>query len=152
MSEHSLIKQGPHLTAALLCEKVLIEQDGVKSVVRIIDRFIRTAIGQNPPEEMPPFDVDLFLLVSLKSGRARGSHPLRIVIIKPPGGESNTVVNQTVLFEGEEDRGIDLINRMQLKIELEGIYWFEIYLHEDLLARTPLRVIYERKFTQKPQA
>lgn len=31
---------GPYLKAALLCEKVLQEQDGVVTLVRIIDRFV----------------------------------------------------------------------------------------------------------------
>ena len=37
--------QGPYLSAALLCEKVLEEKDGVKSAIRIIDRVTRTVTG-----------------------------------------------------------------------------------------------------------
>jgi hypothetical protein len=76
-------KRGPFISAALLCEKVLIEQDGVKSVIRIVDRVTRTVIGPNPPETMEPFDYEIALLVRLKSGWARGSYLLRVELVKP---------------------------------------------------------------------
>lgn len=140
-------EQGPYLTAALLCERVLVEQDGVKSAIRIIDRVIRTAMGPNPPERMEPFDYQVFLMITLKSGWARGSYPLRVCVVRPPESESRTVLQQTVLFEGEEDRGVELIGGMTIRFELEGIYWFEVLLAERLLTRIPLRVVYVRKFT-----
>lgn len=36
---------GPFLSAALLCEKVLVEQDGIKSAIRIIDRVTHAVLG-----------------------------------------------------------------------------------------------------------
>jgi hypothetical protein len=44
---------GPWLQAAVFCEKVLIERDGVVSLVRVIDRIIITASGAAAPEKMP---------------------------------------------------------------------------------------------------
>lgn len=56
---------GPYLAAAFLCEKVLIEQDGVQSAIRIVDRFFQnvTSIGGQVPATMPPLAVSLQMLL-----------------------------------------------------------------------------------------
>src|SRR4030042_2509 len=106
-------EQGPYLSAALLCEKVLVEQDGVKSAIRIIDRVNRTYVGPNPPMEMEPFDYSLTLLIKFKSGWARGVHTVKIQTAKPSGELMPEIIN-SVLFEGEEDRGVDVIGDMRI--------------------------------------
>lgn len=142
-------EEGPFLSAALLCEKVLEERDGVKSAVRIIDRVTRTVIGPSPPEEMEPFDWEGTLLIKLKSGWARGSYPLQVNLIKP-SGESPVPLQHTVYFEGEEDRGVDIIGKMVIKFDQVGIYWFKIYLSGELLTQIPLRIIYMPQVRQIP--
>jgi len=42
---------GPHIVNATFCEKVLIEPDGVLSLIRLVDRFTQTATGPEPPEQ-----------------------------------------------------------------------------------------------------
>ena len=134
-------ERGPFLSAALLCEKVLIEQDGVKSAIRIVDRVTRTAVGPNPPIEMEPFDYQIKLLIKFKSGWARGVHQVKIQLAKP-SGEFMPESVKSVLFEGEEDRGIDIILDMILKLDQTGIYWIYIYLNDIRITQIPLRVIY----------
>lgn len=142
-------QQGPFLSAALICEKVLEEKDGVKSAVRIIDRVTRTVVGPSPPEEMEPFDYEATLLIRLKSGWARGSYPIRVDLVKP-SGESPVPIQHTVYFEGEEDRGVDIVGNMRIRFDQTGIYWFKIYLAETLLTQIPLRVIYMPQVRQIP--
>lgn len=137
-------KQGPFLSAAVLCEKVLIEQDGIKSAIRIIDRVTRTVVGPEPPIEMEPWDYDVTLLLKLKSGWARGVYPIRVEIAKP-SGERTTPVTDSVLFEGEEDRGVDIVGNMRIRFTQTGIYWIYIYLSDELLTQLPFRVIYMPK-------
>ena len=144
-------QEGPYLLAAIICEKVLVEQDGVKSAIRIIDRVTRQAIGPNPPQEMEPFDYETTLLLKFKSGRARGTYPLEIQLIKP-SGESPTPARQTILFEGEEDRGIDIVTNMRIKFTLTGIYWINIILNDVQLTRIPFRVVYLPQVRQKSTA
>ena len=134
-------QEGPYLLAAIICEKVLVEEGGVKSAIRIIDRVTRQAIGPNPPQEMEPFDYETTLLIKFKSGRARGTYPLEIQLVKP-SGESPTPVRQTILFEGEDDRGIDIVTNMRIRFDQTGIYWFNIILNDVRLTRIPFRVIY----------
>ncbi len=135
------VQEGPYLSAAIICEKVLVEQDGVKSAIRIVDRVTRQAIGPNPPQEMEPFDYDMTMLIRFKSGKARGTYPLEIQLVKP-SGESPTPFKQTILLEGEEDRGLDIVTNMRIRFDQTGIYWFNIILNEVRLTRIPFRVIY----------
>ena len=141
-------RQGPFLSAALLCEKVLEEKDGVKSAIRIIDRVTRTVVVPKPPKEMQPFPYDITLFLRFKSGRARGSQTLKIETAKP-SGERSTSVQQTIFFEGEEDRGVDVVGHLTIKLEMTGIYWFHVYLDEEHLTQIPLRVIYMPQIIQE---
>ena len=141
MTTSQRFERGPFLSAALLCEKVLVEQDGVKSAIRIVDRVTRTAVGPSPPDEMEPFDYDVTLLLKLKSGSARGVFPIEVRLLKP-SGESPTPLRQNVLFEGEEDRGVDIVGNIKIRFDQSGIYWFAIYLGGNCLTQIPFRVIY----------
>jgi hypothetical protein len=134
-------ERGPYLSAALLCEKVLVEQDGVKSAIRIVDRVNRTAVGPNPPAEMEPFDYEIVLLLKFKSGWARGVHAVKIQTAKPSGELMPEIVNN-VLFEGEEDRGVDMIGNISIKFDQTGIYWIYINLDDIRITQIPLRVTY----------
>jgi hypothetical protein len=130
---------GPYLSAAFLCEKALIEQDGVKSAIRIVDRW--TIRGPEPV--MQPSDINLTIYIRFKSGWSRGAMRLRVDLITPGPEPVQTILQQQVLFEGEEDRGIDLIAPTRLVVDTPGIYWFNVYLRDELATRMPFRVIYE---------
>jgi hypothetical protein len=134
-------ERGPYLVAAFLCEKILVEQDGVKSAIRIIDRIQRRAVGPNPPEEMEPFNYNISMFVRFKSGSARGSGQLQIQPIKP-SGEALTALAVSVFFEGEEDRGFDFAGPISITLDQTGIWWFKITLDNSLVTMIPFRVIY----------
>ena len=151
MATPQRFEEGPHLSAAVICEKILEERDGVKSVIRIIDRVTRTAVGPHPPQEMEPFDYEMAMLVRFKSGRARGTYPLEIQLIKP-SGESAPPMRRSILFEGEDDRGMDIVVNMRIKFDLTGIYWFNIILNNMHLTRIPFRVVYLPQVRQKSAA
>ena len=133
---------GPYLTAALLCEKVLQEKDGILSAIRIVDRIIATAQGSQPPEQMPPVPVNITALLMLKSGEARGSYTVKIQPVAPSGFRS-TEVSWPIFLEGE-DRGANVVLQIVFQATEEGVYWFEVNLKEELLTRIPLRVVYQR--------
>ena len=136
--------EGPYITA-LLCERILEEKDGVRSAVRIIDRVTRTMVGPDASPTLQPFDYPVFLLIRLKSGHVRGVYGIKVTLVKP-SGESAPILQAPVNFEGDEDRGVDIVGQIQMKVETTGIYWFEIKLEdqgkEELITRLPFRVIY----------
>ena len=139
--------QGPHLAAALLCEKVLREVDGVISAIRIVDRINHSAVGANPPEEMQPFDYELTLFVSFKAGSARGPMPLEIRMQKP-SGETASPHRSIMNFEGDDERGVNLVAIMKLRLDMPGLHWFDVYLSGHRVTRIPLRVVYLPQITQ----
>lgn len=129
---------------AVLCEKVLQEQDGVLSVIRVVDRIIQTAIGPEAPEEMPPVPINLTVVVVLKSGSALGRNNVRITLDGPSGLPVGPEISLPVHFEGDE-RGSNLVLNLGFQAEDEGLYWFNVELEPQgvLLTRIPLRVIYQ---------
>ena len=134
-------ESGPYLSAAFLCEKVLTESDNVKSAIRIVDRVTHTVVRPDPPPTMEPFEHQLVLYLRFKSGSARGPMSLEVRFTKP-SGESPTPLQQTINFEGEDDRGTDVVGNMNLKLDLAGLYWFDVYLDRERLTRIPLRIVY----------
>lgn len=134
---------GPFLSTAVLCEKVLQEKDGVASVIRIVDRFIITASGAQPPEKMPPWTITTTAFLSFKSGFAKGSQTVKLIPRDPSGRPIAPEVLLPVFFEGD-DRGANLIVNVSLRIEEEGLYWFDVLLGERLMTKIPLRVVYQR--------
>jgi len=133
--------EGPFLQAALVCERVLTEQDGVLSLIRVVDRFFQREINTADPEQMPPFTVNATIAIMLKAGAARGRQTLRL---RPevPAGIRLPEVSAPVFFEGEE-RGVNLLLPMQFQAAQEGLYWFDVILEDRLLTRIPLRVVYQ---------
>jgi hypothetical protein len=139
---------GPWIATAVICDQVLQEADGVFSAIRMVDRLTQSASGPAVPENMPPVTVNRKLLVTLKADKARGRHK---VLLRPekPSGEKMATIDMPVHFEGEE-RGVTLVVELQLALDEEGLYWFDLYLErsdEDgddvLLTRVPLRLVYQ---------
>ena len=133
---------GPYLNAALLCEKILQEQDGALSIIRMIDRITLTAPASSSPEALPPLPFSCRLLLAFKSGSAKGKSTVKVKIETPSGIKLPEQL-LPVLFEGD-DRGVNLNLALNMVLDQEGLYWFEILLEEDFLTRVPLRVLYQR--------
>lgn len=131
---------GPHLAIAVVCEKVLQEQDGVLSIIRVIDRVTVSAVGADAPKEMPPTNLSFFVVVALKSGAARGRHTLALRPESPSGQQLGTM-ELPVHFEGEE-RGANVVANFILSADEEGLYWIDVLFADELLTRVPLRVLY----------
>jgi hypothetical protein len=138
--------KGPYLAVAVICEKALQEQDGVLSIIRIIDRVTVAGMGPDVPDEMPPTQLQFFVVVAMKSGAARGRHTLRL---RPedPSGHQLGALEVPIHFEGEE-RGANVVVQFTLAAELEGLYWIDVLFgDDDLLTRIPLRVMYQPQRT-----
>ena len=143
-------ERGPYITAATFCEQVLQEASGVLSLIRIVDRMTTTATGPTAPEQMPTSQLNWTLVIALKSGDARGSHPVKIVP-QLPSGETLQPITLSAHLEGE-NKGQNLLARMNMPLEMPGIYWFQIFVDDQLMTKVPLEVIYSRIVTPGPQA
>lgn len=132
---------GPYVQLAAFCEKVLMEQDGVPSLIRVVDR-ITVVLQGGAPAEMPEGGLlNTTLVVALKADDARGRFP---VTVRPQEPSGVYLPGQTmdVTFEGDE-RGVNLFLTMGIAA-IEGLYWFEVLVNDIVLTRVPLRIIYQR--------
>ncbi|MDA2925526.1 hypothetical protein MYX65_12915 [Acidobacteria bacterium AH-259-L09] len=137
----NVFQDGPHLITAVLCEKVLEEKNGVKTVIRMVDRFTVSITHPEAPEHMPKIVRDLALLVKLKKGDRGDKHEMRIDFVKPSGEVASSFTN-TLTFEGGPERGIDLVANVRLEFDADGLYWFDLFIDGIRVTRLPMRVIY----------
>jgi hypothetical protein len=137
---------GPHLTAAIICERILNEQDGVVSAIRIIDR-VWFVTGEDGQPLNPQHPITLF--ISFKSGSARGSFTVAIHLEKP-SGEQAPVLEAPVFFEGEE-RGVNIVLNAGFEPEEAGLYWFDVLFEGNRVTRMPLRAIYQSQPSAGPR-
>jgi hypothetical protein len=91
---------GPYLNMAVLCEKVLREQDGVMSVIRVVERILITP-PPDAPEQMPPTSLNLMLAVTLRAGVMHGQMNIKMMLTTPSGVD-NQMGSIPVLFEGQD--------------------------------------------------
>ncbi len=132
---------GPHVQLATFCEQVLQESSGVISLIRVLDRITILAQGVGPENLPEGGRVNATLVVSLKSGDARGRSTIELVI-EQPSGVRLPPQHIDMTFEGEE-RGVQLIAPVQLDA-MEGLYWVYVILNGETLTQVPLRVMYQR--------
>lgn len=135
--------EGPFLTTAVICEQALIEKDETLSLVRIYGRLTRAATGPDAPEQMEPYTHQLTIVIGFSAGAARGRHTVSVVSYAPSGLRIAESSPMSILFESE-DRGANLILKVTLLIDQEGVYWFEVLLDKEPQTRIPLRSIYQR--------
>jgi hypothetical protein len=131
---------GPFLQAALICERLLTEQDGVLSMIRVVDRifFVTDEDGNLINPRYP-----LVLLVTFKAGAARGNFNVEIRREKP-SGEEGPVLSTSIYFEGEGDRGANLIVNVNFEPDQQGLYWFDVLFEAQRVTRIPLRAVFQR--------
>jgi hypothetical protein len=144
------ITGGPYLTGAFFCDKVLREQDGVVSAIRIVDRWN----VNGPDETMPTTILQTNLVVLLKSGIYRGSAQLTITPITPSNNRLQPVVFP-LLFEGEDERGCGVVMPLGFPATESGVYWFEVMLagqalETRVITAIPMRVAYLRMVNPTP--
>ncbi len=133
---------GPYVAVACFAEKVLTESDNVHSLIRMIDRIQIAVTTHGEVKAIPTIQTPLILYVGLKCGGERGSHELEIVPVKP-GGERLPSKRHPVHFEGPEYKGVNIIVKMVMGINMEGTWWFEIRHRNHLLTKIPLDVIFQ---------
>jgi hypothetical protein len=138
----TIFSDGPYLNAALICEKVLQEKDEAISIIRVVDRVTVTSAASSSPKNLQPISLNLNAFLSFRSGTAKGRNTIKWVMEEPSGirGPEQLL---PALFEGEE-RSSNFILSLPLTVNQEGVYWFDIFLEDQLLTRIPLRILYQQ--------
>ena len=139
--EQASVPNGPFLVAALICERVLLERDGVLSVIRIIDQLTHTIVAAAMPDELPKVPYSFTFLISFKAGRARGRQNVAVTM-EDPSGTRRQLFAQSMQMEGE-NRGANWVIQANVTFTKEGLYWFDVLLEDEVATRIPFKLIYQ---------
>jgi len=127
----------------MLCDRVLEEQDGVLTAIRLIDRVVAVAPEGTPvgPIALPK----MTLLVSLKSGDYVGKGVVTLRLNPPAGVEGPKEIGPgrfdvEVELSGAE-HGANVMLELNLVLEHQGVYWFDVYFNDEMITRTPLAFV-----------
>lgn len=140
--ESATLSAGPHLIAALVCDRVLAEASGVISLIRIVDRFTFN-IPVETPEAVEGFAFIASLFVVFKPGNYRGPASLRVTVARPDG-VLEQIQDLAVEFEGEHSGGVQLVVDLSLSGSLEGSYAFDVFLDDRHVTRTAVQVVHQQ--------
>jgi hypothetical protein len=130
-------KPKPLVTAALICERVLNEKDGVISAVRIVD--VATAPAPDPnlaPNIMQI--MTLSMLVMVKAGDVRGEHQFSVKV-RLPSGRIEDIDTWTFAFDNEAS-GANIIAGLHVPVIEEGLWWFDVLFDGEFLTSAPLKL------------
>lgn len=138
------------MTVACICEKALQEKDEVLSLVRIVDIFNIEKFPENLVEGIAAV-LEFTVAVALKSGDLRGRFEMGLSL-RPPIGEAKELLSpQPVVLTGDE-RGPNLIARVQLKVEEFGLFWCDVIWEKEVLTSIPFRLrLKEDEATEQPK-
>ena len=139
---------GPFVNVACFCERAIQENDGVLSLMRVIDQINVQTQGPNPPEELPPGAmIQTTLVVALKPGQARGRQSVQVILEHPDTSRHDGPV-QTIQFTGGPNNGANMIIKMGIQLSTAGLYWADVLVNKRLVTRVGLEVTYG--FTRTP--
>jgi len=134
----------PYVAAACLCEKVLIEQDGVASLIRIIDTMYLEPQPVDPKSRLP-FALKFQVFVSVKSGDLEGEYEIGL-LLRGPGDEMRSTHRWPVVFAQSPESGANLRIDFNLAgkepgaLPALGLYWFDVLWGDEVLTSVPLRL------------
>ena len=134
-----------HISSVLICERVLEEKDGSLSIVRIADRFTLHDVPDPMPENETP-GIVFNMLVAVKSvGEPPVDHSVSMALTFPSGKvKAIGTYERPPIKTGET--GFNVIARITLELDGEGIYWFEATLDKvGQSVRVPVQIVYERQ-------
>lgn len=136
----------PLLTAAAICEKVLVEKDDVVTAVRIVDRltFNPDFFPRDDSGNIPLY-TDLTLLLILKSGKAKGRCNIAFSQVTP-SGQRIEYVKTHANFLGD-DLGVNIRSPLPVRAWEEGLHWYEVRANRKIIAQIPLRIVFQRTGT-----
>ncbi len=131
-----MLARGPYLIAAVICERVLQERDGVPSIIRIVDRIT----FHGPPEQRDAIVTGLHLFLAFRGSRAGAVHSVRIAPINADGVELSHDREPISVKVAEGLDGANLAFVLASPFPGPGQYFFEVSIDGELLTRIPLAI------------
>lgn len=127
----------PFVVVATACEKVLVEKDGVCSIIRMVDTFF---IPELPPGAPPNAGIEINALITFKSGDLKGKFEFALRARKSDGTMREIAHRWPVLFKGEE-HGTNVIVKLQIPHSELGLFWIDVLWDEEPIASFPVKLV-----------
>ena len=132
-------EEGPFVASAFFCERLLVENDGVASAIRIVDTVYAAPLPDKPGTSTPDdarVRVDLTLHVALHPVEVPMKAKVRVVHLAPAGKTASPLEADAEFGPGE---GVTLNARLDMALG-PGRHAFEIFVGDRLVSRVPLTV------------
>jgi len=132
----------PLVYVAAFCERVLQEQDGTISLIRIIDRVTAALPEGVLPGQVNSLQVNVNAMLGFKSGPVMGTHDVGLRIRNPQGEIQETKSSVPMNFLGGH-QGINLVFSLGFEARLPGVHWIDVLLGDYVITSMPLEVVYQ---------
>lgn len=143
-------QDGPYLAAAVLCERVIRDEDKSLTVVRIIDRVTFQVPAGILSSGVFSLGAALFqacMFVMFRSGNAKGKRKLILRAFAPDGNKFMEDLTVQVIFDGKGETNTVAQIQIGTQFRMEGLHWFHLFLDDRPLTRIPLRVAIQHQTT-----
>lgn len=129
----------PDISMAVFAERVMHEQDGVASFIRIIDRVL---VPLEDSKAALPIAVNYYLAIGLRgAGRVHGDHVVTLRTMTPQGKYTDSRLPVEVRFS-DDALGTQFYIDTKLTVEHLGNYYFDLFWDDDAepFIRVPLNI------------
>lgn len=130
--------RGPFVTAALFAERVILDEERVPTVVRVVDRVTFRVPADAPPDRT--FGIHLWALLAVKPGDAVGEHVLGFQLFDPDELPAGEISELPVAFLSPIE-GVNAVIELRLRLQKTGLYWADLSVDHVVLTRMPLQVL-----------
>ena len=129
---------GPWVGAATFCDRLLLEEEGFYSIIRMVDSVTADPAQPSAAGVPAPMQLDLILFIMLRSG-VKPSHSQLRVRRNAPNGTAGMTPSQMVDLPGD-GMSVPIQISFHLDFDMPGRYWFDIMLDDLIMSRVPLLV------------
>lgn len=117
----------PYVIGAFFCERVLKEEDGVLSAIRIVDVFNVHVPTEMPPDVTPAIQLTM---VAIFKSEEPGTCTLTFEILSPSGKKYRGGQPFSMLLGGGE-RGASAVLHFPVAANEYGLYWLDLLVDEE---------------------
>ncbi len=132
------VRKGPHLTAALICERAIEEKDGTLTLARVIDKLSLETPAPQPNTALLIAPTNLAVVLSFKNAQPGREYRIALSVVAPNG--SSRAYPPKPVFVGGAHSGLNFIARLAFIPQQTGVYNFDFLLDGKFIARAPLLI------------
>lgn len=135
---------GPFVTAALFCEGVNEEANGVVSAIRIVDE-IRMGLSSNAPPDFPskahPLELSMLSLIIIRAGDLAGKKKRMLkIVINAPSGKKVQAIPHVFDMPPYPNGTATIKAKINLKATEAGCYWLDVFVDGKRLTKMALNL------------